>query len=96
MAAEIGLVGLLAFMVIPGLLALQLWQLRASAIRRAPHLVPVASAFLLALAAYFMTAVFLHLAFQPYYWFLIALSAAATHCLADRLAEGTLSSRAEA
>jgi O-antigen ligase len=81
MAAELGALGLMAFLIIPALLARRLWKLRALAVRLAPHQARVATAFLLAMMAYFTTAFFLHLAFQPYYWFLMALCTAATHCL---------------
>ena len=88
LGAEIGALGLMTFMLIPALLARRLWKLRARAIRLAPHQARVATAFLLALMAYFMTALFLHMAFQPYYWFLIALCTAATHCLEKSARDG--------
>lgn len=82
-AAEMGIVGLVVFLAIPGWLCLRLWRLRSGWAPRDPERAAVASALLLALVGYFGTAAFLHLAFQRYYWFLIGLVGAAVHLLSQ-------------
>ncbi len=93
MAAETGLIGLLVFLSIPAWIALRLVFLRRTWLRRNPEHALWAGAFLVALFAYFGTAVFLHLAFQRYYWLLLGLSAAAVHVLSPREADGEIQAR---
>ena len=75
LAAELGVVGLVAFLSIVLLLMRDL-----GAIRRRwaghPELADLAAAFQLTLFAYLATAVFLHMAYERYYWFLLALAGA--------------------
>jgi hypothetical protein len=89
LAAEMGIVGLLVFLAIPAWLALRLWRLRAYWVHRDRERATLASAFLLALVAYLGTAVFLHLAFQRYYWFLIGLVGASVQLLSQPGAHAT-------
>ena len=76
-AAETGLVGLVVFLTIPLLLLRDLEVLRRDLSGPRPDLARLAAGFTLALLAYLGTGVFLHLAFERYYWFLVALTAAA-------------------
>jgi len=84
-AAETGTVGFLIFMAIPLLLLRDLERLRRALYVHQPDLARWASGFILALLAYLGTGVFLHLAFERYYWFMIALAAAATGILGHAL-----------
>jgi hypothetical protein len=80
-AAETGTVGLLIFMAIPLLLLRDLERLRRALYVHDTDLARWAAGFFLVLVAYLGTGVFLHLAFERYYWFMIALAAAATAIL---------------
>ena len=79
--AEAGTIGLIAFLAIPLLLLRDLRALRHELARRRPELARLAAAFSLVLLAYLGTGVFLHLAFERYYWFMIGLTAAAAGVL---------------
>jgi len=86
-AAETGTVGLVVFLAIPFLLMRDLEVLRRRLWRRRPDLARWAAGFTLALLAYLGTGVFLHLAYERYYWFMIALAASAAGILGQRLPE---------
>jgi O-antigen ligase len=77
MLADNGLVGLLTFMTVAFVACRQLWQLRRRLNSIRPELAHIATAFLLGIFGYFGTAMFLHLSYQRYYWFLMALAGAA-------------------
>ena len=77
MAAETGTVGLLIFLAIPLLLLRDLEALRRRLFSFAPDRARWAAGFALVLLSYLGTGVFLHLSFERYYWFFIALAAAA-------------------
>ena len=87
MAAETGTVGLAIFLAIPGLLLRELWRIRRRARGIRPEVERMAMGFILAILSYLGTGVFLHLAFQRYYWLLVGLSAAAVHVLHRELAQ---------
>jgi hypothetical protein len=74
-AAELGTVGLALFMAIPLLLLMDLERLRRGLQQRRPDLARLAAAFVLALLSYLGTGVFLHMAFERYYWLMVALAA---------------------
>ena len=80
-AAETGLLGLSVFVGIVILLLHRLWAMRRRWLGRDQELADLATAFGLSLIAYQLTGVFLHLSYQPYYWFLLALTGAALHIL---------------
>jgi len=77
MAADTGLIGLTAFMAIAFVTARRLWLARRRFSQTRPELAHLATAFLLGIFGYFGTATFLHLAYQRYYWFFMALAGAA-------------------
>jgi len=79
MAAETGIVGTFLFLGMVLLLMRELWRMRRRWLKQRPELADLATAFWLSLFAYLATGVFLHLSFQRYYWFLIALAAAALY-----------------
>ncbi len=80
-AADTGLLGLATFLAIVGVTMGQLWALTEFWRRRDPELAMLARALLLALLAYMATGVFLQLAYQRYFWFLLALANAAVWML---------------
>jgi O-antigen ligase len=80
-AAETGTVGLTIFMAIPLLLLMDLGRLRRALFARRPDLARLAASFTLMLLAYLGTGVFLHLAFERYYWVMIALAASVVGAL---------------
>lgn len=77
LAADTGTTGLVVFMAIPLMLLMDLRRHRRFFFHRRPELARLAAGFSLALLAYLGTGVFLHLAFERYYWLLVALTAAA-------------------
>lgn len=81
-AAETGVLGIAVFMAIPLLLLRDLWRLRRGFRPARPHMARWAEGFGLALLAYLGTGVFLHLSFERYYWFSVALTASGAALLA--------------
>ena len=74
-AADTGIVGLVAFLAIVGATLAQLRHVaRLWAALGREDLVVLAQAFLLALVAYLASAAFLQLSYQRYFWFLLALA----------------------
>jgi hypothetical protein len=82
MGAEVGFFGLAVFVAMPLMLVAALWRLRKRLADFAPEDSRLALAFCLAILGYLATGMFLHLAFERYFWFLLALSGAATKILA--------------
>lgn len=82
-AAEGGTLGLALFVAIPGLLLVGLWRERKRWAGRRPRLAEIATGFGLAIVAYHGTGMFLHLAYERYYWLLLALAGAALFLLRD-------------
>ena len=85
-AAETGTVGILIFMTIPLLLLRDLEVLRRHAWTVSPARARLAAGFSLVILSYLGTGVFLHLAYERYYWFIIGLAAAAVGILREELA----------
>ncbi|PYP52157.1 MAG: hypothetical protein DMD45_05400 [Gemmatimonadetes bacterium] len=81
LAAETGTLGIVAFLVIVGVVCHRLWRARRFWLRTHPPSADLATSFLLCLMAYLTTALFLHLSYQRYYWLLLALAGAAVHIL---------------
>jgi O-antigen ligase len=73
MAAETSIIGLALFLAMVLVPMHQLWQAQRRWARSRPDLANLATAFLLSLVAYLGTGIFLHLAYQRYYWLLLAL-----------------------
>jgi len=80
-AAETGTVGLLIFMAIPLLLLRDLYGASRRLWRRRPDHARLAAAFVLVILGYLGTGVFLHLAYERYYWLVVALTASAVGIL---------------
>lgn len=87
LAAEAGALGLLTFVSIPLVLLVMLWRRRQALIDHRPDLADLATAFWLAILGYLGTGMFLHLAFERYYWLLVALAAVACHALDEHVEE---------
>jgi putative inorganic carbon (hco3(-)) transporter len=81
MAAECGALGLATFLAVVAVLLNGLWQARRTWLGRDRDAADLVTAFCLSLSAYLCTAMFLHLSYQRYYWFLLALASAALHVL---------------
>jgi O-antigen ligase len=84
-AAETGTIGLIVFMAIPLLLLRDLELLRRAAWRYSPKRARLAAGFSLAILSYLGTGVFLHLAYERYYWLMIGMTAAAVGILREHL-----------
>ena len=74
-AAEAGTLGLIAFSGV--LISILLALYRRSKDPEDPVLGSLATAYLLAIAAYLLCGIFLHMAFIRYYWFLVGVASAA-------------------
>jgi O-antigen ligase len=85
-AAETGTIGIVVFMMIPLLLLRDLELLRRAASTVSPRRARLAAGLSLVILSYLGTGVFLHLAYERYYWFMIGLAAAATGILREELA----------
>jgi O-antigen ligase len=79
--AETGSAGLLVFFLIIGTLFVGLRWTRRFWLPRSRRRADLAVAFSLSLVAYLGTGMFLHLSFERYLWFLVAITSAAVHIL---------------
>ena len=77
MLADTGLAGTLTFMTVVVVVVRRLWQARRRFAQTRPELSHLATGLILGIFNYFGTALFLHLSYQRYYWFLMALAGAA-------------------
>jgi putative inorganic carbon (hco3(-)) transporter len=83
-AAELGALGLGAFLVLLYATARRLLQARKRWLSTRPELSDLASGMLLALIGYVSAGLFLTLAFERYFWLLMALAAATAALASDR------------
>jgi O-antigen ligase len=75
--AELGIVGLVIFLII-GLLTFQmLFKARRLSLDRRPDLERLTTPFGLALMTYYVTGMFLHLSFARFFWLMLAVASAA-------------------
>lgn len=77
LGAELGLPGLAVFLIIAFLTGRMILAARRRSIDRRPDLERLATPFLLAIASYHVTGMFLHLSFARFYWLVLALAGAA-------------------
>ena len=75
--AELGVIGLVVFLIIAFLTVRMLLIARRRSIDRRPDLERLTTPFLLAVMTYYVTGMFLHLSFIRYYWLMLAIAAAA-------------------
>ncbi|MEE9395932.1 MAG: O-antigen ligase family protein, partial [Methylococcales bacterium] len=87
--AELGILGFIVFMAIGFVNLHQLWLIRVQTLHYYPEIANLSSAFLMGIAAYFMTAIFLHFSYQRYYWLLLAISGAAIQIFKKELDNNT-------
>lgn len=73
-AAENGLPGLLCVLAVFAVCGWNLIRSRRQSLHLKPELADTAAAYLLVLAAYFTTGLFLHFAFIRYFWLIVALA----------------------
>jgi putative inorganic carbon (HCO3(-)) transporter len=77
-AAETGILGLAAFGSLLGYLFVQLWRVRRTAImRHAAADAQLAAAYFFSLAAYAVSGLFLHMAYDRYFWLFVGLASVA-------------------
>jgi putative inorganic carbon (hco3(-)) transporter len=81
MAADLGIVGLGAFLAMVGTAMVLLYRRARYWRRRDPERAMLASSFLFALFAYLASSAFLHLSYQRFFWALLALTASAAWAL---------------
>ncbi len=86
-AANTGMIGFAAFMAIVLFILWRLWRARQHFRFYHPNLANLATALGLSIISYLATAVFLHLSYQRYYWFLLALAGATLQILTKAAAE---------
>ena len=76
MAAELGLLGVTAFLIIVWLTLRDLARARRAVRARDPLMADLVTGFMLSIVAYMTTGIFLHMAFVRYFWLMLALAAA--------------------
>ena len=74
--AEGGLIGAACFLSIIVAISYGLWQARSRLKQSRPELAFAASAFFLSLSGHAISSLFAHLAYQRYFWLLLAFSSA--------------------
>lgn len=94
-AAELGLLGLVAFLAVIWTTARSLLRARRRWLGVRTDLANMATALLLGIVAYVMTGFFLTLAFERYFWLLLALGGAAAHVLRTLPEPGAAAADAE-
>ncbi|MFQ5603850.1 MAG: O-antigen ligase family protein [bacterium] len=85
--AEFGLLGFGVFMSIIFLMMYRLWHIRRASVKLKPDMAYLAMSLWFAILAYLGTAIFLHLSYQRYLWFLLAISGAFVHIYREMAAE---------
>jgi putative inorganic carbon (hco3(-)) transporter len=85
--AEIGIVGLVVFLIIAFLTMRMLLAARRASLVRRPDLERLTTPYLLALFTYYVTGMFLHLSFARFYWLILAVAGAAAIITLREVAE---------
>jgi putative inorganic carbon (hco3(-)) transporter len=76
-AAETGILGLIAFMGILGLTLRDLIRVRKRWLKTRPEIAAMATGLMLAVVTYMTTGLFLHLSYARYFWLVLAVAGAA-------------------
>lgn len=79
--AETGLIGSVCFLSILAAILYKLWEQRRRFVNNCPERCFTATGFFLSLVAFAVSSAFVHLAYQRYFWLLLALSSAATRII---------------
>ena len=87
--AELGLPGLIVFLIIGFLTIRMLLAARRASIRVRPDLELLTTPYLLALLTYYVTGMFLHLSFGRFYWLMLAVAGAAAIITLREVAAGS-------
>jgi O-antigen ligase len=87
-AAETGILGLVAFFGAIGATFVQLARARRRALPLRPDLAAMAAGFMLALVGYLASGLFLHLAYARYFWLVLALAGATATVVLDAMSGG--------
>ena len=77
--SDVGIVGFLGFMLVVATILLKLLRVRRELLERDLQYVHIVTALIMAISLYLLTALFLQLSYQRYYWILLALAGAAIH-----------------
>lgn len=88
LAAETGILGISTFLLVAFFVLYQLWQARKRWTGVNSEYANYAAAYFLSLVGYLSTAVFLSLAFQRFYWVLVALAGSTIQILNSETQEG--------
>jgi putative inorganic carbon (hco3(-)) transporter len=87
-AAETGILGLVAFFGAIGATFVQLARARRRALPLRPDLAAIAAGFMLALVGYLASGLFLHLSYARYFWLVLALAGATATVVLDAMSGG--------
>jgi O-antigen ligase len=88
LAAELGLPGIVTFLLLVTVLLARLEQARRASLSAGrPDLAALPAGFLLAMICYLTTSLFLHLAYVRYFWLITALASAACAIVAHELSK---------
>ena len=79
LAAETGILGLASFLTLVGVIQVRLWRAWRRWRGEKEELAGLALGFFIAICGYLVSALFLHLSYQRYFWLLLGLAAAALH-----------------
>jgi putative inorganic carbon (HCO3(-)) transporter len=79
LAAETGILGLACFLAMVGTVQARLWRAWRRWRGERDDLAGLALGFFIAICGYLVSALFLHLSYQRYFWLLLGLAAAALH-----------------
>lgn len=85
-AADTGIVGFSVFLAIIVACMTGLWRTRRRFAWSRPDLSAIATAVWLSVVMYLVTGAFLHMAYERYFWFLLALAGAAVHVISSGVA----------
>ncbi|HET9251879.1 MAG TPA: O-antigen ligase family protein [Candidatus Eisenbacteria bacterium] len=88
LAAETGILGITTFLALVGWIQVKLWRAWRRLRDERPDLAGLALGFFVAIWGYLVSAVFLHLSYQRYYWLLLGLAAAALHVVTNETMRG--------
>jgi len=86
--AELGIPGLVVFLLVAISVVQMLRRARRASIVRRPDLERLTTPFLLALLTYYVTGMFLHLSFGRFYWLMLAVATAAAVTTLREIASG--------
>jgi hypothetical protein len=81
MAAETGIVGLICFLLIVFVTLRNLARNRKRCLQSSPEFANIATGFTLAIVSYLTAGIFLSLAYERYFWLMLALAVATSQII---------------